>query len=261
MASLMALAVAIGMGPVYSSSKGAQSLYLGGVLDLPLSGLSQSWGAQPELATALSVGNWIIHVGVFVGFLLIIEYCWQWGDVVKNPAWKGLGWGVLLLQCGYALNFSNCFFYNSKQLNCLVPILALSLVIGNSACAYAALRIALSNGWKPKSSMLASLVSSGVHKTEISNVDIDQTKENKKLEGSLEVEDFGVVVGHTDYAFLLKFFTGCAIASYILKYTIPFLSFPYEGNLSVALSMAAGFSALNALKCYKGIVWTSKNIG
>ena len=91
---LTALAGITALVPALNSPE-VHTLYLGGFLDLPFT--FDGMGAHPEPANALSVPCWIIHVSSLVEFLVAMGFAWRWGDVVQNPKWKGLTWGLLPL--------------------------------------------------------------------------------------------------------------------------------------------------------------------
>lgn len=84
--------------------------YLAGFMDLPFS--FDVFGANPEPENALTIATWIIHVSSLVEFLVAMGFAWRWADVVENPTWKGLTWGLLPLHssgitaCTYHLFFN-----------------------------------------------------------------------------------------------------------------------------------------------------------
>jgi hypothetical protein len=126
----------------------------------------------------------------------------------------------------------------------MVPFQALLTCVGNTTAAYAALRIALSNGWVPPFQQLANMASIATI-TETTEV---QESESDSLVG---FEDLGdVLANDSDYSFLIKLFFGCAIGSYAVKYGATFFSFPYDANVYLALSFVGVPSGLNAYKWY-----------
>lgn len=97
-------------------------------------------------------------------------------------------------------------FYN--QIPILVPLQAFLTCLGNTTAAYAALRIAISNGWSPPLDQLRGIATGG---EELSSQNVKD--ESKTLVG---FEDLGeALAGDNDYSFLLKLFGGCAVASYL----------------------------------------------
>eukprot|EP00559_Dactyliosolen_fragilissimus_P005175 CAMPEP_0184859116 /NCGR_PEP_ID=MMETSP0580-20130426/4148_1 /TAXON_ID=1118495 /ORGANISM="Dactyliosolen fragilissimus" /LENGTH=646 /DNA_ID=CAMNT_0027355587 /DNA_START=46 /DNA_END=1983 /DNA_ORIENTATION=+ len=99
---------------------------------------------EPE--NALSILTWIVHVSSLVEFLVAMGFVWRWADVVNNPKWKGLTWGLLPLHTSGITACTYHLFYNRLPL--LVPLQAMLTCIGNTTAAYAAFRIAVSNGWR-----------------------------------------------------------------------------------------------------------------
>ena len=144
--------------------------------------------------------------------------------------------------------FSDHLFYN--QIPILVPLQALLTCVGNTTAAYAALRIAISNGWKPPSAVDPLLEKLGMGEDSVTNEQSQQQKEES--ESLIGFEDLGnALAGDNDYSFLFKLFAGCAVASYIIKYGETFLDFPYEANVYLGFAVIGVPSALNAFKWYK----------
>lgn len=92
-----------------------------------------------------TVACWIIHVSSLVEFLVAMGFAWRWADVVGNPKWKGLTWGLLPLHSSGITACTYHLFYN--QIPVLVPLQAFLTCVGNITAAVAAYRIAVSNGW------------------------------------------------------------------------------------------------------------------
>jgi Protein of unknown function (DUF2499) len=188
-------------------------------------------------------------------------FCWRWADVVDNPKWKGLTWGLLPLHSSGITACTYHLFYN--QIPILVPLQALLTCVGNTTAALAAYYIARSNGWSFKklqeqnnsipflsNNLVALLESDDDSSTTPTRVSIDdKTKESPTLVG---FEDLGdALANDTDYSFLIKLFAGCAVGSYIVKYGETFFDFPYQADLGLALAVIGVPSALNAFKWYK----------
>lgn len=159
-------------------------------------------------------------------------------------------------------------FYN--RIPILVPFQAFLTCVGNTTAAYAALRIALSNGWTPPIEQLRAI-------TQGKATDVTPTlglpkEESRSLVG---FEDLGdALAGDNDYSFLLKLFGGCAAASYMyvlnlsrcikscgrasysvmsnrIKYGETFFDFPFDANVWLGLSVVLVPSSLNAFKWWK----------
>ena len=216
--------------------------YLGGVMDLSFS--FETIGAHPEPENALTVATWIIHISSLIEFLVAMGFAWRWADVVDNPKWKGLTWGLLPLHSSGITACAYHMLYNRVPI--MVPLQALLTCIGNTTAAYAALRIALSNGWVPSLDLLKPLTAFGDGDKITGRV---SRKESLTLVGFEDIGD--LLEGDDDYSFLLKLFGGCALASYAIKYGETFFGFPYEADVYVGLSLIAVPSMLNAFKWYK----------
>mmetsp|Transcript_26825 Transcript_26825/g.62879 ORF Transcript_26825/g.62879 Transcript_26825/m.62879 type:complete len:487 (-) Transcript_26825:8-1468(-) len=248
---LTTLAAATAILPALSNPQ-VHTLYLNGFFDLPDSSfLSQNLGAHPEPENALSVPTWIIHVSSLVEFLVAMGFCWRWGDVVENPRWKGLTWGLLPLHSSGITACTYHLFYN--QIPILVPLQALLTCVGNTTAAFAAYRIAVSNGWTWQ--RVPWLLTTGLveENSPSDGATVTHMQPTLKESGSLiGFEDLGdALAGDDDYTFLIKLFVGCAVASYLIKYGEVFFDFPYDANVFLGLSIVAVPSVLNAFKWYK----------
>lgn len=100
--------------------------------------------SEPE--NALTIACWIIHVTSLVEFLVAMGFCWRWADVVDNPRWKGLTWGLLPLHTSGITACTYHLLYNSIPV--LVPLQAFLTCLGNITAMFATYRIAISNGWR-----------------------------------------------------------------------------------------------------------------
>lgn len=120
--------------------------------------------------------------------------------------------------------------------------------VGNTTAAYAALRIALSNGWEPPFTQLEAVVSTNTEEND-ETPELQRRKESDSLVG---FEDLGdALSGDNDYSFLIKLFVGCAVGSYAIKYGETFFSFPFDSNVYIAFGFVFVPSGLNAFKWYK----------
>ena len=177
-------------------------------------------------------------------------FAWRWADVVKNPTWKGLTWGLLPLHSSGITACTYHLFYN--QIPILVPLQAFLTCIGNTSAAIAAYRIARSNGWTPALDDTVISVMDTLTKAPTSVQQEEQQDLVKESESLVGFEDLGQALANdTDYTFLIKLFIGCAIGSYILKYGETLVDFPFEANVYNGLAFIAIPSALNAFKWYK----------
>jgi len=230
--------------------------YLNGFMDIPKEYVF--WGNEdPE--NSLSVACWIIHISSIVEFLVAMGFAWRWADVSNNPKWKGLTWGLIPLHSSGITACVYHLFYNSIPI--LVPIQAFLTCLGNTTAAYAAYRIAISNGWNIQSSSLSSFIPSSISSNDIFNNDSNNieeitattlTKQEEESSSLIGFEDLGDALSKdNDYTFLFKLFFDCAIASYVIKYGELLFDFPFDANIFLSFSVIGIPSALNAFKWYK----------
>lgn len=258
-AGLILVAVATAVVPAYSGAT-VHTPYLGGFLDLSPEAshfMQTTLGAQQEPENALSIATWIIHISSLVEFLVAMGFCWKWADVVDNPKWKGLTWGLLPLHSSGITACTYHLYYN--QIPVLVVLQAMLTCFGNTTAAYATYRIARSNGWSPVDQLpgwthgLFLDVPPMEPTTTESNDDKDAIKQGADASAApVGFEDLGQALSaDTDYSFVLKLFLGCAFASYLIKYGETFFAFPYEASVIGGLAFVGVPSALNAYKWYR----------
>jgi Protein of unknown function (DUF3593)/Protein of unknown function (DUF2499) len=231
------------------SNPSVHTPYLNGLMDLPFT--LEAFGAHSEPRNALTVATWIIHVSSLVEFLVAMGFCWRWADVVGNPTWRGLTWGLLPLHSSGITACVSHLFYN--QVPILVPLQAMLTCIGNTSAAYAAFRIAVSNGWEPNFSFLPAFIFNSVEVDGSSRqLPLATEVEFRKLEESNSLvgfEDLGDALSEdNDATFLLKLFVGCALFSYAVKYGELFFDFPFDASLPLSLGFVIIPSLLNAYK-------------
>lgn len=218
--------------------------YVGGFMDLPKEAVS--WGVQAEPENALTVACWIIHVSSLVEFLVAMGFAWRWADIVGNPKWKGLTWGLLPLHSSGITACTYHLFYNAIPI--LVPLQAMLTCVGNITAAYAAYRIAVSNGWSADWADRFAPTLFPPTADEDDGVSISK-EESPTLLG---FEDLGdALAGDTDYSFIIKLFAGCAIASYAIKYGELLFQFPIDASVYLSMTIILLPSLLNAFKWYK----------
>jgi hypothetical protein len=262
-AGLTALATVTAVVPALSDPV-VHTPYLGGFMDLSFT--MEGLGAYAEPANALTVACWIIHVSSLVEFLVAMGFCWRWADVVDNPSWKGLTWGLIPLHTSGIIACTSHLFYN--QIPLLLPLQAFMTCVGNTTAAYAAYRIARSNGYTlnfpfmpvwmvdlPPATTGTSIVerasASSPSALSASKKESESSESSSSLVG-LGFEDLGdALANDNDYSFLLKLFAGCAVASYAIKYGETFFQFPYDGNVYLSLIIIFVPTGLNSLKWYK----------
>lgn len=181
-------------------------------------------------------------------------FAWRWADIVENPTWKGLTWGLIPLHSSGITACTYHLFFN--RIPILVPLQAMLTCIGNITAAVAAYRIARSNGWKPDtdSEAVGSALSIADKFTfsPTSPTGTNAKTTTEESESLVGFEDLGAALaGDNDYTFLIKLFAGCAAASYAIKYGELYFDFPYDANVYLGLSVVLIPSLLNAFKWYK----------
>jgi len=80
---------------------------------------------------ALSIPTWIIHISSVVEWIVATWLIWSYGELVKNPAWKALSFGMLPALVGAMCACTWHFFDNSPSLDWLVTLQAAMTVVGN----------------------------------------------------------------------------------------------------------------------------------
>lgn len=180
-------------------------------------------------------------------------FAWRWADIVDNPKWKGLTWGLIPLHSSGITACTYHLFYN--QISVLVPLQAFLTCVGNITAAYAAYRIARSSGWKLDTEFdgalawVNSLVGDDGSASTSQETSTISSEESESLVG---FEDLGnALKGDNDFSFVGKLFAGCAVASYVIKYGETYFDFPYDANVFLGLSVILVPSGLNAYKWYK----------
>ncbi|KAL7546152.1 hypothetical protein ACHAWF_009492 [Thalassiosira exigua] len=236
---LTALAGVTALVPAFSGAE-VHTPYLNGFMDLPA---NLPWTpSHPQPENALTIACWIIHVTSLVEFLVAMGFCWRWADVVNNPRWKGLTWGLLPLHSSGITACTYHLFYNSIPV--LVPLQALLTCVGNTTAMFAAYRIAVSNGWSVPWGRVPFLDVGGE-----GSEDEGRREDSQSLVG---FEDLGDALAEdNDYTFIVKLFAGCAVASYVVKYGEVWFDFPFQSELGIALAFIFVPSLLNAFKWYK----------
>lgn len=171
-------------------------------------------------------------------------FAWRWADIVDNPKWKGLTWGLIPLHSSGITACTYHLFYNHIPI--LVSLQAFLTCVGNTTAAYAAWRIAISNGWVAPEK-LAFLNASSTQ-----GGDVAKTRSFEESPSLVGFEDLGDALAEdNDYTFLIKLFGGCAVAAYAIKYGELLFDFPFDANVYAGLAFIFIPSMLNAFKWYK----------
>ena len=100
-----------------------------------------SLGLRQEPTNALSLPTWAVHVSSVTEWSIATRLVWAHAETSGNPAWRGLSVAMLpFLASGFAACAFH-LFYNSPEVNAMVPLQALLTLGGNVGCAVAAYRI------------------------------------------------------------------------------------------------------------------------
>ena len=191
-----------------------------------------------EPINALSIPTWGIHFSSVLEYLFAMSLVWKYSEVTNNPTWKGLTWGMLPLHASGICACTYHFFYNPTMLQFLVSMQAGLTLLGNLTCAFAAYRIAKSNGWTfdevnpfPQSATSPQgLVADGIAATPLQLLSTDALDDNRILIAKL----VGLTVG----------------LSYLVKYGELGLDLPFTPSEPIALAMVLGIPALTAYQFY-----------
>lgn len=226
---------ALAVGP--SLGLEGYSAFLGGLGNLPADVTMQlPWLAHNEPINALSIPTWAIHFSSVLEYLLAMNLVWDYSKTTGNESWKGLTWGMLPLHASGACACTYHFFYNPSELQFLVSMQAGLTLLGNLTCAFAAYRIAVSNGWTwneanplPKSNTSPEgLVADGLAARPLN---LSESNESTK-----------------DLALKLAGLT--LASSYIVKYGELGLDVPFTPNPGAALAIVAGIPSITAYYYY-----------
>jgi hypothetical protein len=196
-----------------------------------------------EPANALSLPTWVIHVSSLVEWLIAMGLAWEYAEVTKRPAWKGLTLGMIPCHASGIAACTFHLFYNAPALNSVVAMQALLTVVGNTTCALASYRIA-----KEGERMLASPPTTTEPETDVNDeVEIIEISiGNESLKGW---EDLSAAwAADSDAVLLLKLALVSAVASAGVKYGSLLVDFPFEPNLWVAYSIIFVPTLLNCAK-------------
>jgi|TARA_B110000977_G_scaffold12947_1_gene16453 hypothetical protein len=88
----------------------------------------------------------VIHVSSLIEWLVAMGLIWEYGDAVGNKAYKGLTWGMVPCHASGIAACTFHLFYNAPVLSVVVATQAGLTVVGNTACAVAAYRMAKNAG-------------------------------------------------------------------------------------------------------------------
>jgi hypothetical protein len=205
-------------------------------------GVAAAWDSQwphIEPANALSLPTWVIHVSSLVEWLIAMGLAWEYAEVVKRPAWKGLTWGMVPCHASGIAACTFHLFYNAPALNSVVAMQALLTVIGNSTCAFAAYRI-----FKEGESLQGEVVDVDVKSAEDETLEISMGSESMK-----GWEDLSAAwASDSDAVLLLKLALVSTAVSAFVKWGSLAVDFPFEPNVALAFGIIFIPTLLNCAK-------------
>jgi len=221
------------------------SAYLGGVGNLPEGLWTLGFFAEP--ANALSLPTWVIHVSSLLEWLVAMGLVWRIGVVSGNPKWKGLTWAMIPSHSSGVCACVYHFFYNAESLQFIVLLQAALTLLGNCTLAFAAFRLALSNGWTfelPKLGGAAAETSEGATPPPPpppTAMDVPQAGDRAPVDASGgDLSGLAVILGWS------------ILGSYVIKYGETLLPFVADGD-SLAVPIVATLMVISAssFNCYK----------
>lgn len=224
---------------VSSAIFGAPEAWAGTEITRTVAAWDSAW-PHVEPANALSLPTWVIHVSSLVEWLIAMGLAWEYAEVTKRPAWKGLTLGMIPCHASGIAACTFHLFYNAPALNSVVAMQAFLTVVGNTTCALASYRIA-----KEGERMLAepkTMEANDDNKVEVIDISIG----TESLKGW---EDLSAAwAADSDAVLLLKLALVSAVASAGVKYGSLLVDFPFEPNLWVAYSIIFVPTLLNCAK-------------
>ena len=226
---------------------GSHTAYLGGIGNLP----EGMWtlGFFDEPANALSLPTWVIHLSSLLEWLVAMGLVWRLGTVSGNEKWKGLTWAMIPSHSSGVCACVYHFFYNAPSLQFVVLLQAALTLLGNCTLAFAAWRLASSNGWE------FALPSFGGGEAAAK----DEPAAAAAAPAVASSSSAAVVDSSGgDISGLLLIFAFSVIGSYFVKYGETLLPFVNDGE-SFAVPIVATLMILSAsgFNCWKW--WTRSN--
>lgn len=217
-----AFAVSAVLGPTLLS---AHTPFLFGIGNLPDALVySLPWAAaHSDPVNSLSIPTWAIHYSSVIEYVFAMSLVWRYAEVTGNERWKGLTWGMLPLHASGVCACTYHFFYNPSDLQFLVTLQAFTTLLGNITLAYAAYRIAISNGWT-----LGELNPLPKSQTDPRGLVVEVNAAKPLLTYAAEESEFSLAIKLAGATFL---------AAYVTKYGELGIDLPFTPNPVVASLM------------------------
>lgn len=233
--ALAASSAALGAADAWAASGESGSL--------SVSAWDSAW-PRIEPANALSLPTWVIHVSSLVEWLMAMGLAWEYSEVTKRPAWKGLTWGMVPCHASGIAACTFHLFYNAPALSSVVAMQALLTVVGNSTCALAAYRIAKEGERLALATPEVSTANATADGEPPEVIEISIGKESLK-----GWEDLSAAWStDSDAVLLLKLALVSVVASAGVKYGSLLVDFPFEPSLGLAFSIIFVPTLLNCAK-------------
>jgi len=225
---------------------GAHTAYLGGIGNLPPNVWTLGF---TEPANALSLPTWVIHVSSLLEWLVAMGLVWRLGTISGNPRWKGLTWAMIPSHSSGVCACVYHFFYNADSLQFVVLAQAALTLLGNITLAFAAWRLAASNGWSLPQMGFGGAAAESDTPTAAPAV---PTSAARGSTGPVTPPSSTVDASGGDLSGLLTIFLWSIAGSYLIKYGETLLPFVNDGDSPavpiLATAMIASASAFNVWK-------------
>jgi len=212
---------------------------------------SLAWALHEEPANALSIPTWAIHISSLIEWLVAMGLIWQYADVVGNPKWKGLTWGMVPLHTSGICACTFHFFYNSENVESLVALQAFLTLVGNFTLWWAAYRIYLSvQEEEEEEEVLEELPEpAGLVPMKGGEVLAATKEESEDADPFLDLTDLGQVLSEdTDFVFVGKLAAISVAGAFAVKYGSLLIDAPFEADIRVALGIIFIPTGFNILK-------------
>jgi hypothetical protein len=162
-----------------------------------------------------------------IEYIVAMNLVWKYAEATGNPRWRGLTWGMLPMHASSICAVTHHFFYNNPELIFLVTLQAFLTMLGNTTTMIAAYRIAKSNGWNVRNTVLCCRLS-GNHQ--------ELARQLTLTEGPT-----------SNSTLLIKLTCFTVLLSYGIKYGELALSFPGKACTSISLEMIVGIPLMTAI--------------
>jgi len=204
----------------------------------------------------------VADVSSLLEWLVAMGLVWRIGTASGNPKWKGLTWAMIPSHSSGICACVYHFFYNAPSLQFVVLLQAALTLIGNTTLAFAAYRLAISNGYTFSLPLLgdASNADTSTATTVNTATAISTGKSAASPTASLSaaavnseaVNSEAVNASGGDLSGLLIVLGWSIIGSYIIKYGETLLPFVVDADsLAVPLIASLMIGSATGFNCWK----------